>query len=188
MGVNSNVIFHRRISFGKHACYSKKRINEVEVVIELRKCGGDQIISRKNGIDEWVGNTPTYTELSICGNIWNNQHTDIVCGGQCLDEIIKYVNTPRMQKIHALWKRWHLNGTHAGTPEQEEILKRFFATTGGRYDYDMACAVLKNAGKYEVLFTGKTVGREYNHEPYKYGHGWVIEDLPEWVIKVVKEL
>ena len=40
-----------------------------------------------------------------------------------------------------LWEEWHLNGTHAGTPKQEEAVKKWMAK-GNRYDYTNACTVL----------------------------------------------
>ena len=181
-------ILRKKINLGKIAYWGNRRINAVDVEIVLRERGGEQIIKHDCGFDTLVGYTPTYTELSICGNIWNASHTDIVCGGQCIDEIAKYIKTPQMQKILTIWKRWHLNGMKAGTPEQEDLVKKYRAEHDGRYDYDGVCEYLKSLGKYEVEFTGKTVGRMYDHEPYKYGHAWVIEDLPEWVIKAVKEM
>ena len=66
---------------------------------------------------------------------------------------------------------------HAGTPEQEAAINEWEAA-GNRYDYTAACNMLKEKGLYEVLFTGKTVGRMYNNEPYKYGHGWIVNDIP----------
>lgn len=51
--------------------------------------------------------------LSICGNIWNNTHTDIVCGGQCLDEMIKFDSISSdliFNKVYYLWTNYHLNG------------------------------------------------------------------------------
>ena len=185
---NKKIIVKKTINLGKIAYYGNRKINAVDVEIEVRECGGDQIVKRDCGFDTLVGYTPKYMELSICGNIWNSRHTDIVCGGQCIDEIAKYIKTPLMQKIETIWKRWHLNGMKAGTPEQEVAVKKYRAEHGRRYDYTELCEYLKQIGLYEVEFTGKTVGRMYDHEPYKYGHAWIIEDLPEWVVKWAKEV
>ena len=84
------------ISFGKYAIYSNKKINEVTVSIELRE----------------KDNKPV---LSICGNVWNIRHTDILMGGQCLDELAKYIDCPLFKEIYRLWKNYHLNDMHAGT-------------------------------------------------------------------------
>lgn len=51
-------------------------------------------------------------ELSISGEIWNVRHTDIYCGGQCLDTIAKYVKAPVFKELYRFWKLYHLNGMH----------------------------------------------------------------------------
>lgn len=50
--------------------------------------------------------------FSACGNIWNARHTDIICGGQCLDTIAEYIKTPLFNEILRLWKQYHLNEMH----------------------------------------------------------------------------
>jgi hypothetical protein len=92
--------------FPKIAFCSSRKVNQPEVEMELR-----------------------YTEkgpvLSICGSIWNSKHTDIVMGGQCLDEMMKIdelANNSLFKRLHRLWSLWHLNGMHAGTEAQENAL------------------------------------------------------------------
>ena len=132
--------------------------------------------------------TPEYVELSICGEIWNHPHTDIICGGQCLDEMHKYLrNNATFAKIYQIWKRYHLNGMRAGTPEQEEAIAKWKAA-GNKYDYGAACAYLQSIGLYDVPFTGKACGKVYNGERYKYGHGWIVEELPDDVLLYVEHL
>lgn len=60
-------------------------------------------------------------ELSICGDIWNSRHTDIYCGGQCLDTIAEYIHSPLFKKLYRLWKLYHLNGMHAECVHQHEL-------------------------------------------------------------------
>ena len=50
--------------------------------------------------------------FSVSGKIWNSRKTDIVCCGQCLDEIAEYIKTPLFKTIHRLWKQYHLNDMH----------------------------------------------------------------------------
>lgn len=50
--------------------------------------------------------------FSVSGYIWNTQKTDIVCGGQCLDIIARYIKTPVFKEIYRLWKLYHLNDMH----------------------------------------------------------------------------
>lgn len=179
----------KTIKFGKIDYLGHGRKNcPVEVEIELRKRGGEETFRFVNGQREYTGEkTPEYYELAICGDIWNHVHTDIYCGGQCLDTIAEYVHSDLFKEIYELWKRYHLNGMRAGTPEQEEEKIKWLAD-GHRYDYTEICEHLKEVGLYEVMFTGKTSSRTYNNEPYRYGSGWVVEDLPEEVIARVKEI
>lgn len=108
--------------------------------------------------------TPKGPELSICGRVWNARRTDCATAGQCLDSMAEKVKSPKFKEIHRLWKLYHLNGMHAGDKAQESFLKALFE--GRSFDYDMAVAGLKAAGLYE-------------HDGYKYGHGWIYERIPE---------
>ena len=148
----------RTISFGKHAIYSDKKINEVTLDIELR--------------EENI-NKPIF---SVCANVWNIRHTNIVMGGQCLDELRKYVKTPLFREIHRLWEEHHLNDLHAGTSEQEKAIEEW-KEHGNAYDYSKVCEYLKSIGLYEV---------EYNGKPYKYGSGWIYKEIPENDLKLIK--
>ena len=59
---------------------------------------------------------------------------------------------------------------------------------GRQLTYDEQCELLKEAHLYEVEYTGPAVGRMYDHEPYVYGHAWLIQDLPDDVVKRVIEI
>lgn len=182
---------------GKIAACGTGKINAVEITVELRNCGGKPTFTlgpNKEHIPTGK-TTPAYVELSICGDVWNACHTDIIMGGQCLDSIVEYrdqlspANRDLFDFLHDLWKKYHLNGMHAGTPEQEAYVEKL--VTENRYedyDYKKICEALKEAGLYEVEFTGKTIGKMYDHEPYRYGAAWVIEDLPGDVLLKVEHL
>lgn len=154
------------ISFGKIAYANTRKENEVTIEIELRD---------KNGLKE----------LSICGNVWNRLHTDIICGGQCLDEIAKYIHTPEFKFWFKMWKNYHLNGMHPGTPRQEAYLKEIRkseeyknAKIEGLRDWDTYgkdCYFLERAGlledeklpRYFVQYmdkSGRTVWRCYRSQ------------------------
>lgn len=148
----------RTISFGKHAIYSDRKINEVTLDIELR--------------EENI-NKPVF---SVCANVWNIRHTDIIMGGQCLDELCKYVKIPLFREIHRLWEEHHLNNLHAGTSEQEKAIEEW-KEYGNAYDYSKVCEYLKSIGLYEV---------EYNGKPYKYGSGWIYKEILENDLKLIK--
>lgn len=50
--------------------------------------------------------------FSVFADVWNTRHSDIVCGGQCLDTIAPYINNPVFSEILRLWKLYHLNDLH----------------------------------------------------------------------------
>ena len=89
------------------------------------------------------------------------------------------------QTIYRWWKAYHLNGMKAGTPEQQEAVKEYNATH--KYDYTAVCEYLKEKGLYEIPFYGKTVGKQYNGEMYRYGTGWCVEEIPESVLSDMVE-
>ena len=145
---NRKVIELGKIDFNN----SGRKINAVDVEIELR-------------------DTNKGPELSICGNIWNSRHTDIVRGGQCLDKIAEYIHSAEFKEIHRLWKNYHLNGMHPGTVRQEAYLKE-------HKDYTCDCEILKEAGLYE----------DEQENGYKYGHSWLYREIPEEDLRKINEI
>ena len=77
-----------KISFGKVKYYSKRRVHEIEVEIAVRDSG----------------------YLAICGGLWNGRHTDYEFCGQCIDELMDWVEEKKdtFKVIHDIWKKWHL--------------------------------------------------------------------------------
>lgn len=69
-------------------------------------------------------------ELSICGDIWNARHTDIYCGGQCLDTIARYVKAPVFKELFRFWELYHLNDMH---PECEHQAAAGWRDVARRY-------------------------------------------------------
>lgn len=103
--------------------------------------------------------------FSAWGNVWNKSQSLVVASGQILgrDELSKLVAENKLfATIKELWRKYHLNDMHAGTPEQEEALEK--ANLLSANDFDKACEFLKNEGLYEVEYEGK---------PYRYGSGWL---------------
>lgn len=113
----------RTIEFGKIDYMGRGRKDcLVTVEIEIRQRGGEKTFTINPATKERVytgKTTPIYNELSICGNIWNHRHTDIYCGGQCLDTIAEYIHTPLFQELYKYWKLYHLNGMHPECEHQE---------------------------------------------------------------------
>ena len=144
----------RTIDFGK-IDFNKtgRKINLVEIEIELS----------------------TDNNLSICGNVWNNLKTDIVSGGQNLDELKPYFKYDLLfNKLHRIWKLYHLNDLQAGTPVQMEHIETVrHKHTGGDW-YTWACDELDKVG---LLTT------TYNNKPYKFGSQWLKKDIPQDVLE-----
>ena len=147
----------KTFTFGKIAYYSRRKINSVEVIVSLKK----------DNLDRWC--------FSAVGDIWNSTHTDIVCGGQILDDIARFIKDPTFVKIHRLWKKYHLNDARPGTREQERFLEENFkpipSTTASIFM--QKCSFLKENGLYEVPHPDRP------GETYRYGEGWLYNPIPE---------
>ena len=131
-------------NFGKVDAYGTgRKLNEITVEAQI-----------KDGV------------FTASGNVWNSKHTDIISGGQNLDELKGYLKgNKEFENVYNMWKKYHLNDMHAGTVKQEEALNKKF---GG-----------VNANKYEEQVDYlKSVGL-YEDEGYKYGTGWLKRDIPE---------
>lgn len=86
----------RVIHFGKIDYYNRgRRENTAKIIIEYRTIKEEK------------------KELSIYGEIWNMTNTDILSGGQNLDDMHKYLKlNKKFMTIYRLWKLYHLNGMH----------------------------------------------------------------------------
>lgn len=93
--------------------------------------------------------------------------------GQCLDELSKLIDDPVFTQIYWLWKRYHLNDLHAGTPVQEYALEH--ATFPPDTDYKARCEYLKSIGLYEV-------------GGYKYGHDWLTETIEPHDLELIRQI
>lgn len=157
----------KTFNFGKIDYNRRGRKNyPVEVTMELRTKEDGKI------------------EFSVVGDIWNPIKTKIVCGGQCLDTIAKYVHTPLFNKIYTYWKKYHLNSMHAGTIEQEDALEQWHESLQGPnkivlFDYKRDCEYLKSIGLYEVKYEG---------QPYRYGTKWLYQEIPADDLKDIESL
>ena len=121
-----------------------------------------------------------YLEFTACGDIWNPRHTDSYSCGQNLDTIKEHIpDNLLFDVIYRMWKKYHLNGLHAGTKEQEQAVNEYFKRENKRYDYTEACDYLKSINLYEVTEADKS---------YKYGHGWLCQDIPEEDLEIIKGL
>ena len=71
----------RQFYFGKIALRGNRKENAVDVTIELK---------------EYENKQPVFT---ASGRVWNRTHTNLRLGGQCLDEIAKYIKNPVMTMV-----------------------------------------------------------------------------------------
>ena len=170
----------KNFDFGKIDYAGTGKRYAVTVDVELRTKGGEKAFTIDRNTHERIytgETTPVYVEFAASGTIWNTKHTDCMTAGQCLDTIAKYVKDPAFLEIYAFWKKYHLNGMNAGTPEQEQAIKEWEAA-GNKYEYKAVCEYLKSVGLYEVNYTGLSVGRRFDNEPYTYGHAWLVRKIP----------
>jgi hypothetical protein len=98
--------------------------------------------------------------FSVCGEIWKQNMSDIVSGGQNLDTLLElFPDSKKMEKIHTLWKRWHLNDMNAGCEHQRQM-------NWNNDKIGKACPICR----------------------YKYGTAWIKEEIPQKTIEEIKSL
>ena len=101
---------------------------------------------------------------------------DIECGGQCLDEIKEILkdSNKTFNLIHKMWKKYHLNDMHAGTPKQEKFLEDNNVNNWAN-DYTGVCGFLKDHNLYI-------------DDGYAFGSGWLYEEIPPKDLSLIKKL
>ena len=103
-------------SFGKVAYNGKRKINEVTLEIDLR---------------DWNG----YPEFTACAKAWNNIHTDIVAGGQMIDDLYNRFAVLRLSVLYKtimqLWEKYHLHNI-SNIPEEDKELIDLLISNKGR--------------------------------------------------------
>ena len=119
--------------------------------------------------------------FTMSGEIWNTKETDIVAGGQMVNELVKYFpHDTRLKRMVEIWERWHLNDMKAGTPAQEFAIADWLKHNGNEYEYTAACDYLQSVGLYTVPDP-----RDYT-KTYRYGHAWLKEEIPENVKATIR--
>ena len=156
----------------------KRKSNLATLEVEIRKVQNKKLNQNLESVEE-------YYTLSISGNIWNSRKSDIVCGGQCMEDLNKYKRFyGEKAKIFSLlfdaWMLFHLNDMKAGTTLQEISVKKYLAESGKRYDYTEVCEYLKSENLYE-------------DRGYRYGTAWLVDtsfnqEQAENLIKILNNL
>lgn len=142
----------KTIECGKIDWYGKgRKINAVTLEVELK-------------------DTDMGPVFSMCGNVWNSKRTDIVAGGQCIDELAEFepfAEGGKYAELVGLWRRHHLNDMHSGTERQEAVLEKWQKEHPDvRRTYDVDCKVLKDA-------------QCYKDGGYVYGTAWLNRPIPD---------
>jgi hypothetical protein len=79
--------------------------------------------------------------FSMSGAVWMASRRDCYTCRQCLDEIAKlFPKSSKVQQMHQVWKRWHLNDLRAGCEHQraegwgqEQLVVKTYTTTTEAY-------------------------------------------------------
>lgn len=119
------------------------------------------------------------TRFSASGKIWNRLQTDIISGGQNLDELYEYFkNDGLFLKIYSIWKQYHLNDCTPGTPKQMAFLSTIKRPSNAEF----------YVWEYEQLKKVDLLYDNWNGKPYLYGSGWIINKIPSYIKKDINTL
>jgi len=138
-------------------------------------------------------------EFAASGGLYDSRQRDYVSCGQIIEELVEtFPEHIQLAAIAIAWRKYHLNALNAGLPIQTlAVNNRFPARGSQRYDYDTACAYLKDQNLYEVAIPDGTIFTTTVRGPYRegqkpsedfllfqkgiyrYGCGWVFYPIPE---------
>ena len=83
----------------------------------------------------------------------------------------------KIAKLLDVWDRWHLNDMHAGTPEQEQLIRDFRKMEAGKNaSYEAVKGYLSSVQR--LMSVHPQTG-----QPYVYGTGWLFEAVPDDVLE-----
>ena len=124
--------------------------------------------------------------LSITGVVGPTARGNAVACGQIVDEVKECIQhsdwTPEMlAKFVAIWNKWHLNDTRAGSPMQMEFLEKMPIEDYTNY-YDIASKRLELAG------LNPDPNYLHNGKPYAYGNAWLSADVPVEALQFLYDL
>jgi hypothetical protein len=61
-------------------------------------------------------------EFSMCAEIWQPNHSDVIRCGQCVDDVVKYFpKNKKAQRMAEIWERYHLNDMNAACEHQRAL-------------------------------------------------------------------
>lgn len=144
--MKDNIIYKKTINCGKCDAMGRKR-KDCTAIIEL------ELREIHHHYDD-----KDYIEFSCVGDIHHTGSGCLYYGGQCIDIIAELIPTPKIKRICEVWKRYHLNGMHAGCEHQRHLEPEAFEHIGE------ICPVCG----------------------YKFGSAWRCEELPAEIIAEIK--
>jgi hypothetical protein len=182
--------FQKAVMLGKVAYSNKARksnmvqlnveITEIRTqpVYDIELSGGDVdlVESGQSAIFDWdtMQRVKEGIVISISGSVWNSKESDILIGGQCLDQLLELMpDNEVLRHIAPIWKDYHLNNMKGGTKKQTEMITRHFEDRNEPYQYEAACEYLESIGLLE-------------DRGYKYGSGWLYMPVPDEVLAELK--
>jgi hypothetical protein len=161
---------------------------------------GRDRIGRKIDFEFEITTRNGYPEFTMSGMYWNKPHTDIIEGGQCCEDLLKNVCTwvtSRQKAMHmiSIWKKWHLNGMHAGCKHQRDLgweNKKLSDGSCASHKYPLE-ALTGHFKQGAWIRPSKWVTADQCDKDgilckpcpvcgYEYGSKWIREDLPKEII------
>lgn len=120
--------------------------------------------------------------FSMSGSIWNPRHTDIYCGGQCLETILELFPEDKLiARMVEVWRDWHLSDMKSGSPAQEKAIEQYKRDNPAwRYDYTQASDYLESIG------LNPDQSYLHNGRPYQYGSDWLATPLPSDILAEIE--
>ena len=119
------------------------------------------------------------TRFSASGSVWNSKQTDIISGGQNLDDMYQHLkNNKTFLMIYSLWKQYHLNDMTPGTPKQMAFLSTIKRPCNAEF-YTWECDQLE---KVNLLID------DIDGKPYKYGTAWLTSEIPSYAKEDINKL
>lgn len=117
--------------------------------------------------------------FSMSAGIWMPSKRDLLACGQMVDTVAGYFpGDEQVQRMRAVWQRWHLNDMKAGSPAQETWLREN-PIPEEEYRYPAS---------YYTIVSAKlaAVGLNPDADGYLYGHEWKREELPADVVAEIE--
>lgn len=150
--------------------------------------------------------------LSITGNIgqghWGQIYDSLTGTNANWSKMSPGWNFKRICQLKRAWKRWHMNDTISGTPDQMYVLRQVSEDLDRCPDYyEVCCSILEQVGLYrdekydnrDIILSAEEYDscvayrercRAHGEDfvwGYKYGSRWLKEDVPLEVVRWLKE-